>query len=88
MAISEDEYPGYRLIAMSPVSYRNTAAASWRFDWRQRSLGHVADQELLFSLSAPAGRQDYALSVSAPALGFPVARAVFSQVVRSFRRLT
>ena len=86
-AISRDEYPGYRLVAILPVSYRNTAAASWRFDWRQHSLGHMADQELLFSLNATAGRQDYALSVSAPALGFRVARAVFGQVLRTFRRL-
>ena len=87
-AISQGQYPGYRLVAISPVSYRNTAAASWRFDWRQRSLGQVADEELLFSLNATAGRQDYALSVSAPALGFPVARAVFEQGLRTFRRLT
>ena len=86
-AIRQDEYPGYLLVAIAPVSYRNTAAASWRFDWRQHSLGRVADQELLDSLNVTAGRQDYALSVSAPAPGFPVARAVFEQVLRTFRRL-
>ena len=86
-AIRQDEYPGYRLIGIAPVSYRNSAAASWRFDWRQHSLGRVADQELLFSRNATAGRQDYELSVSAPAPGFPAARAVFEQVLRTFRRL-
>jgi hypothetical protein len=86
-AIQQDEYPGYKVVAISPAAFRNVVAATWRFNWRQRSLGHVAVLELLFSLETTAGPQNYALSVSAPALGFPAARTAFDEVLHTFRRL-
>lgn len=87
-AISQHEYPGYQRVAISPATYRGVPAATWRFNWRQHGAGHVAVLELLFSLATPAGGQDYDLTVSASALGFPAARAVFEESLRTFRRLT
>jgi serine/threonine protein kinase len=87
-AIARGEYPGYRLIYLSGTGYRSAPAAAWRFNWRQGSLGHVAVQEVLFGLKTAAGRQDYTLTVASPALGFPVADAVFEQVLRTFKPLT
>jgi serine/threonine protein kinase len=86
-AIQQNEYPGYQVVAISPAAFRNVPAATWRFNWRQHSLGHVAVLELLFSLKTAAGPQDYALSVSAPALAFPAARGVFDEALHTFRRL-
>jgi eukaryotic-like serine/threonine-protein kinase len=85
-AATDGQYPGYQLTAITPVTYRDAPAATWRFTWKQGLLGRVTVLEYLFGRGTPAGRQDYALSVSAPTLQFPAANVIFDVILTSFQR--
>jgi eukaryotic-like serine/threonine-protein kinase len=85
-AAADGQYAGYQLTAISPVIYRDAPAATWRFTWKPGLLGRVTRLEYLFGRATPAGRQDYALSVSAPTLQFPAANVIFGVILASFQR--
>jgi eukaryotic-like serine/threonine-protein kinase len=84
-AISQGEYAGYQLVAISQTTYRSVPAATWRFNWQPGMLSHASVLEVLFGLQTSAGPQDYALTVSAPSVTFPAAHTVFNEVLRSFQ---
>jgi hypothetical protein len=85
-AAADGQYAGYQLTAISPVIYRDAPTATWRFTWKPGLLGRVTRLEYLFGRATPAGRQDYALSVSAPTLQFPAANVIFGVILASFQR--
>lgn len=86
-AIARGTYPGYKRVSLTAGTFLGSPAASWRFNWRQGILGKVSELETLAATPVPAGTQDYALTVSAPALGFPAAHTVFNEVLRTFQPL-
>jgi len=86
-ALRQELYPGYRLNAIRPGTFLHAPAATWRFSWRPGGVSRIGVLELLVSITTRAGTQPYVLSVSAPAIGFPGAAAVFRRVLRTFQPL-
>ena len=86
-AIREDLYPGYRFVALTSGTLLGAPDAVWRFSWRGTGAARVEVLELLVSIDTTAGTQPYALTVSAPAVTFPAALAIFRQVVATFKPL-
>jgi hypothetical protein len=50
---AETRFPGYRLIGMREVGYRNWSAADWEFTWNSSGPAHVIDR----FVATPDGRQ-------------------------------
>jgi hypothetical protein len=86
-ALAHDQYPGYRLIAIQPRTFRGVPDAVWRFRWRQQGVGPVDVLELVMAVNTRAGTQSYELTLSAPSAGFPLAEVVFRRVLESFQPL-
>jgi hypothetical protein len=86
-ALGQDQYPGYRLVALGTGTFRGTPDATWRFSWDQAGAGRVAVLTLLVKVGTPAGTRPCALTVSAPASGFAAAEAVFRRALATFRPL-
>ncbi len=47
-------YAGYKLVAITPVTYRDLPAAVWRFNWKHDLLSHMTMLEYLFGRATPA----------------------------------
>jgi hypothetical protein len=86
-AVADDQYPGYRLIAIQAGTFRGVPDAVWRFSWHQQGVGRVDVVELLMAVNTSAGTQPYALTLSVPSARFPLAEVVFGRALESFQPL-
>jgi len=82
-ALLRGQYPGYAGIIV-PGTFDGAADALWRFGYRQPA-GRVVVLDLLVRLATSAGKQSYAVSMSAPKPGAPAAARVFRKLLQTFR---
>ena len=82
-AIRQGQYPGYRG-GIVPGTFDGAADAVWRFSWRQ-GAGRISVTDLLVRLPTGGSQQPYALSMSAPRPDAAAARAIFEQMLPTFR---
>jgi hypothetical protein len=80
-------YPVYRLVAIRPAGFRGVPEAIWRFHWQEPGVGQIGVLEVFFTLTTSAGKQSYALTVSAPEARFIAVRAIFHQALQTFAPL-
>jgi hypothetical protein len=86
-AKADDAYPSYHRLLIGPGVYQGVADGIWRFWWQQHGLGRIAVLKILCTLPTSAGKQSYALTVSARAANFAAAHAVFETALRTFKPL-
>ncbi|HEY4465437.1 MAG TPA: protein kinase [Streptosporangiaceae bacterium] len=82
---AQGHFPGYQAIGIRPVSLRGMNAASWEFTWQDPGVGRVHVLDLMFIADTPAGRQSYALYMTAPERAWPRTLAAFDEEMRTFR---
>jgi serine/threonine protein kinase len=82
-AIRQGQYPGYRG-GIVPGTFHGAADAVWRFSWRQ-GAGRISVIDLLVRLTTGGSQQPYALNMSAPRPDAAAARAIFEQMLPTFR---
>jgi eukaryotic-like serine/threonine-protein kinase len=85
-ALRADQYPGYRLIGVQPVTLLTGPAATWRFTWQDGRVD-VAVLRLLASVDTSAGTQSYELTVAAPSAAFGRTAAIFRRMLPTFQPL-
>jgi hypothetical protein len=81
----QGHFPGYQEIAIRPVSLRGVNAASWEFTWQEPGVGQVHVLDLMYIAGTPAGRQSYALYMTAPERAWNGSLAAFEEEMRTFR---
>jgi eukaryotic-like serine/threonine-protein kinase len=86
-ALLTGTFPGYRLDAITPASFRGAAAADWRFTWRPELLLRATTSGVLVTLPTSAGPQPYTISVTAPSAGFAAYRDIFDTALGTFATL-
>ena len=85
-AVAEGHLPGYKQIAIDPVTIRGTAGAYWAFTWQTTAGVTMRVDDLLFVLDG----QSYALDFSTPNADFNGSGAgltMFEQMLRTFQPL-
>jgi eukaryotic-like serine/threonine-protein kinase len=82
---AEGKFPGYRPIAIRPVTLRGLSAAAWEFTWQDPAVGRMRALDLMYIAGTPAGRQSYALYMTAPAGAWKSSLATFDEEMRTFR---
>ena len=65
-AMTQDRFPGYKLLDFSAQDVRNTRGALWRFDWQNSSGVTMRVDDMLFTLQTANGPQTYAIYMTAP----------------------
>jgi hypothetical protein len=86
-AKADHVYPQYHLLAIKLASFRGVPEGTWRFHWQQAGIGRTGVLQVLFTLKTAAGKQPYDLTVSAPAVNFGNADAIFQKALRTFKPL-
>jgi hypothetical protein len=81
----EGKFPGYHELGIRRVSVHGMSAASWEFTWQAPGVGRVRVLDLMYIASTPAGRQSYALYMSAPERTWNRTLAAFDEEMRTFR---
>jgi hypothetical protein len=81
----EGRFPGYRSLGIQAVKIHGTNAASWAFTWQDPGVGRVRALDLMYIASTPAGRQSYALYMSAPDRTWTRALAAFDEEMHTFQ---
>jgi hypothetical protein len=79
------DFPGYQEIGIRPVNLRGMNAASWEFTWQDPGVGRVHVLDLMYIASTPAGRQSYALYMTAPERAWSRSLAAFDEEMHTFR---
>jgi hypothetical protein len=87
-SLRQDQYPGYRLVAIRSGTFLGQPDAAWRFSWLQGGTTRIAVLQWLVSVPTSAGTQSYELAVSAPSPAFSWALTVFRRVMLTFQPLT
>jgi hypothetical protein len=86
-ALEQDQYPGYRLVAMRARTFLGSPGATWRFSWDRGGTGRMDVLKVLLTVTTRAGPQPYVLTVSAPRAGFAAAAGIFRRALRTFQPL-
>jgi hypothetical protein len=81
----EGKFPGYQEIGIRPVNLRGLNAASWEFTWLEAGVGRVHVLDLMYIADTAAGRQSYALYMTAPERAWTRSLAAFDEEMRTFR---
>jgi eukaryotic-like serine/threonine-protein kinase len=82
---AEGKFPGYRPIAIRAVTLRGLSAAAWEFTWQDPAVGRMRALDLMYIAGTPAGRQSYALYMTAPEGAWKSSLATFDEEMRTFR---
>ncbi len=79
-------FPGYEQLELSLVTIRGSPGAYWNFTWDDAGVRQEA-ADLLWIARTSAGRQSYALYVTAPASMWNQMQPVFELAMRTFSPL-
>jgi hypothetical protein len=79
-------FPGYHRVGMASMLVRGASGAWWKFTWNNKGVQQEA-LDVLFVTQTSAGRQSYALYMTAPASKFDQLRPTFDEEVETFATL-
>ena len=85
-ARSIPRFPGYHRVGMASMLVRGASGAWWKFTWNNKGVQQEA-LDVLFVAQTSAGRQSYALYMTAPASKFDQLRPTFDEEVETFATL-
>jgi serine/threonine protein kinase len=86
-SLLSNSFPGYVGLGIKAMTIRGTPGAWWKFTWDDNGIKQEAI-DLLFVLPTNAGKQSYALYMTAPASTWSQMRPVFDEEVETFAPLT
>jgi tRNA A-37 threonylcarbamoyl transferase component Bud32 len=86
--LSQNKFPGYRRISISPTSVAGSPAALWAFSWQEAGVGRVIVEDYLFDLPAGSGSQSYAVYASAPVAGWSPTVQALNEAIQTFQPLS
>lgn len=85
LTLKQGRFPGYRGLGIRPVSIRGMSAAAWEFTWENPSVGRMRVLDLMFIANTSAGRQSYALYMTAPEASWNHYLPAFDEEMRTFK---
>jgi len=80
---SKPRFPGYQRIGLAGIKIRGTQGSYWKFTWMDAGVQQEAI-DLLFVTQTSAGRQSYALYMTAPENIFAQIRPIFDEEAETF----
>jgi len=86
-SLDENRFPGYIGLGLQAETIRGAPGAWWKFTWVDNGVTQEAI-DLLFVLDTSAGRQSYALYMTAPASMWSQMRPIFDEEAETFAPLT
>ena len=76
-------FPGYQRLGLAAINIRGTQGSYWKFTWMDAGVQQEAI-DLLFVTQTSAGRQSYALYMTAPENIFAQIRPIFDEEAETF----
>ena len=80
---SQSRFPGYTEISLARLTIRGQPGAYWKFTWNDGGVQQEAI-DLLYVAQTSAGRQSFALYMTAPASMWNQMRPIFDEEVETF----
>jgi hypothetical protein len=86
-SLAQARFPGYRQLGLSRLTIRGQPGSYWKFTWDDAGVQQEAI-DLLYIAPTSAGRQSYALYMTAPVSRWTQLRPVFDEEMETFNPRT